>query len=66
MPELRRGNGTSSVPYSYLYHGRYITIEQAARLRRLCTEAIRYRLKVTGNDMEAALDKWVDRRYRYE
>ncbi len=64
MPELRRGDGTSRLPYSYLYHGRYITLEQAAVRGRLSKCAILYRLKKTGGDMEAALDHWTDGRSR--
>lgn len=64
MPELRWGDGTSRLPYHYLYRGKYITIKQAVALTRLCENAIHYRLKVTGNDMEAALDHWTDGRSR--
>ena len=63
---LRKRSDLPYRPFVYLYRGRYITVAQAMRLGRIRELTLRYRLKVTGGDMEAALDKWVDRRCRVE
>lgn len=63
---LRKRSDLLYHPFVYLYRGRYITLKEAARLRRIRIRTLEYRLKVTGYDMEAALDKWVDRRCSVE
>ena len=66
MPKLKIGDGTCRYPYKYFYHGSYITTEQAALRAHLHKNTICHRLKKTGDDMEADLDKWVDGRCRKE
>lgn len=43
-------------PATYDYHGRQITIKEAAELAGMTTEGIKYRLKKNGGDMDMAID----------
>lgn len=51
--EKIRGGKT---PATYDYHGRQITIKEAAELAGMTTEGIKYRLKKNGGSMEMAID----------
>ena len=48
--------GGGKPPATYDYHGRQITIKEAAGLAGMTTEGIKYRLKKNGGSMEMAID----------
>lgn len=48
--------GGGKTPATYDYHGRQITIKEAAELAGMTTEGIKYRLKKNGGSMEMAID----------
>lgn len=61
MAKVKKGRWNARL---YLYHGQYVTLEQAASWLGLTPSALRLRMRARSADLETVIDDWHDKRLR--